>query len=287
VADRVWTILDVLNWTAERFATAGIESPRLDAELLLADALATDRLHLYLDHDRPLGDDELARFRDRVRRRIAREPVAYIVGRREFWSLSFKVTPAVLIPRPDTELLVETAAARLKTHPAPRIVDVGTGSGAIAVALARELPAARVDAVDLSEDALAVARENALALGVAERVAFRRGDLLGEAGAGVYDLVVSNPPYVAPEAYEALMPEVRLYEPKAALVAADGGMAIVRRLVRDAPAALRPGGLLLIEIGFDQADRARALFADRETWEEPVVLKDLAGRDRAVLAVRR
>lgn len=246
----VWTVLKVLQWTAGYFSDKGIEGGRLDAELLLGDTLALDRVGLYLNYDRPLSAGELETFRAAVGRRAKREPLQYIRGQAEFWSLPFTVSPAVLIPRSDTEVLVEEALKRIAGP--GRILDVGTGSGAIAIALAHERPEASVEAVDLSAEALTVARGNAERNGVTDRVAMRQGDLRQLQGAG-YDLVVSNPPYIPSADLAGLMPEVREFEPLLALDGGADGLSAYRLLAAQAGALLKPGGWLLLEVGIDQA----------------------------------
>lgn len=246
----VWTVLKVLQWTAGYFSDKGIEGGRLDAELLLSDTLKLDRVGLYLNYDRPLSAGELETFRAAVGRRAKREPLQYIRGQAEFWSLPLTVNPAVLIPRPDTEVLVEEALKRIAGP--VRILDVGTGSGAIAIALAHEQPEASVEAVDLSAEALAVAQGNAERNGVAARVTLRQGDLRQLQGAG-YDLVVSNPPYIPSADLAGLMPEVREFEPLLALDGGDDGLFCYRLLAAQARALLKPGGWLLLEVGIDQA----------------------------------
>ncbi len=273
-----WTVLKVLKWTSSYLAERGIDSGRLDAELLLADLLQLDRVGLYLNFDRPLTAEELGHFRERVGRRARREPLQYILGRAEFWSLSFRVGPAVLVPRPDTEVLVEEALAR--ALPAARILDVGTGSGAIAVALAHELPTARLTAVDLSEAALAIAEQNAHDNGVAERIGFSRADLhaLPE---GEFDLVIANPPYIAEAEFAGLMPEVRDYEPQLALAGGADGLDAYRALARQAPRLLAAGGWLLVEIGAGQAAAVQELLA-AAGLEEGFTRDDYAGLPRVV-----
>lgn len=273
-----WTVLKVLKWTSGYLAERGIDSGRLDAELLLADLLQLDRVGLYLNFDRPLTAEELASYRERVGRRARREPLQYILGRTEFWSLSFRVGPAVLVPRPDTEVLVEEALARVATE--ARILDVGTGSGAIAVALAHELADARVTAVDISAEALAVAAQNARDNGLAERIAFIRADLhaLPE---GQYDLVVANPPYIAEGEFAGLMPEVRDYEPQLALAGGADGLDAYRALARQAPRLLTAGGWLLVEIGAGQAAAVGELLAEAGL-EECFTRDDYAGLPRVV-----
>jgi release factor glutamine methyltransferase len=245
-----WTVLKLLQWTADYFAGKEIESARLEAELLLAATLDLDRVGLYINFERPLEVAELKAFRERVRRRALREPVQYILGETEFWSLPFNVGPAVLVPRADTEILVEEALARID-GPA-RILDVGTGSGAIAVALAHEKPELQVMAIDCSEPALVIARGNALRNGVAERVTCLAGDLAA-LPSGPFEMVVSNPPYIPTTDLAQLMPEVRDYEPRLALDGGADGLNAYRQLAMQAGQVLTPGGWLLVEIGIGQA----------------------------------
>jgi release factor glutamine methyltransferase len=254
-----WTVLKVLQWTAGYLKEKGIEGGRLDAELLLSDALSLDRVGLYLNYDRPLTTAELGFFRQRVGRRARREPLQYILGRVEFWSLPFVVNPAVLIPRPDTEILVEEALKRASAEAA--ILDVGTGSGAIAVALAHELPGAAVEGVDISPAALEVAAENARRNGVDGRVRLGEADL-ARLPEGPFDLIVSNPPYIPSDELAALMPEVRDFEPRLALDGGGDGLESYRLLARQAPSRLRSGGWLLLETGAGQAPAVRELLAE-------------------------
>lgn len=276
----LWTTLRVLTWTAERFARAGLGAPRLDAEVLLADVLSTERIQLYAQHDKPLAPEELERYRQVVRRRLAREPVAYITGRREFWSLTLEVDRRVLIPRPETELLVELALKRAAALERPRLLDVGTGSGALAIALARELQRATVWATEASAGALTVARRNVERHAAA--VTLLEGDLLAPLPAELtLDLIVSNPPYVASGDLLGLEPEVRDFEPRAALDGGPDGLEVVRRLVPQAAARLVPGGWLALEIGCRQAALVRRLL-EEHGFEEVRAHKDLAGLDRVV-----
>ncbi|NJC87253.1 MAG: peptide chain release factor N(5)-glutamine methyltransferase [Desulfuromonas sp.] len=273
-----WTVLKLLRWTADYFAGRGIDSPRLDAELLLAATLELDRVGLYLNFERPLQADELVAYREKVRRRAGREPLAYILGETEFWSLPLKVTPAVLIPRPDTELLVEEALKRLPG--ATRVLDVGTGSGALAIALAHERPECRVTAIDLSSTALAVAMENARLNGVGERIDFLQADLAA-LPAGPFALIVANPPYIPTGDLATLMPEVREFEPQLALNGGGDGLDAYRALARQAGAILAPGGWLLVEIGIGQAASVRELLA-AAGLAELFISRDLAGIERVV-----
>jgi release factor glutamine methyltransferase len=241
------------------FKSRGIESARLEAELLVAHSLGIDRVRLYMELDRPLDDAERAAIRELALRRRKREPVAYLIGSREFYGRRFRVTPDVLIPRPDTETLVDAALERWPEGEA-RVLDLGTGSGAIAITLAAERPSARVDATDISAAALTVARGNAESLGVIERMRFFEGDLFAPLPRERYDVVVANPPYVAETERETLMPDVRDFEPAAALFAGPSGLAIHERIAAGVRDWLAPGGSVLVEVGAGQAPRVAALF---------------------------
>ncbi len=267
-----WTIEAVLKWAADDFRARGIEGPRLDAEVLLAFALGSTRVQLIVDGKRPLVPEELARFRDLVKRRRAREPVAYLLGAREFYGRRFKVDRRVLVPRPDTETLVDVALRRTR-HIAlgMRALDLCTGSGCVAVTLGRERPTAHVVGTDVSGEALAVARENAARLG-AYHVSFAEGDLFGALAAFAawpgfadarYDVITANPPYIAAGEIPTLDADIREHEPRVALVGGDDGLDLVRRIVFEAPRHLRKGGVLAQEIGQGQAEAVRALYAAR------------------------
>jgi len=281
-----WTIARVLEWTRGYFEEKGIDSARFDAELLIADALGIDRMRIYLDHHKPLAPDELAAVRARVLRRGKREPVAYITGSRGFWSIDLAVDPRVLIPRPDTEVLVERALARLAGQDAPRVVDVGCGSGAIALSIAHDMPGAAVLGIDRSADALAVSRHNAAALGL-DRVEWREGDLLGPLTAddGPLDLIASNPPYIPTADLAGLMADVQ-HEPRSALDGGPDGLDLVRRLIADAPPWLKPGGALLVEIGHDQGPAVKALAEADKRYTDVRIVQDYGRRDRVLEATR-
>jgi len=277
-----WTIESVLRWATDDFRARGIESPRLDAELLLGHALSATRIRLIVDAKRPLEEPELARFRDLVKRRRGREPVAYILGQREFYGRTFRVDRRVLIPRPDTETLVDEALERSRpVSLSMRALDLCTGTGCVAVTMARERPTARVLASDLSDDALAVARDNALRLG-AYNVALRRSDLFAQIDPSWrFDGVTANPPYIAPDEIRSLQPEIRDYEPRAALVADDGGLALLRAIVAQAGTHLAGGGLLAVEVGFGQAPAVREMF-ERQGFVDVRVRRDHARVERVV-----
>jgi release factor glutamine methyltransferase len=282
-----WTVVEMIRWTAEYLAGKGFHNARLNAELLLAGMLGLKRLDLYLQYDRPLTPEELAEYRERLRRRARREPLQYIDGTAAFRDLVLTVDRRVLIPRPETERLVQEvldwAAERADLH----AVDVGTGSGAIALALATEGPFARVVATDVSADALALARENHRRAAPAAPVEFRHGDLLEPLRGETVDVVVSNPPYIGDEEAPALDAEVRDWEPGGALFAGRGGLDVIRRLVPGAAEVLRPGGLLAMEIGAGQGAAVCAIIDETNAFGAPRVRPDLAGRDRIVLAERR
>jgi release factor glutamine methyltransferase len=253
--DRVWTVLELLRWTTDYFERNGIDSARLDAEVLLAHALESDRIRLYLDYEKPVLVEERDRFRALVRRRAGeRVPVSLLLGQREFWSMSFRVSGDVLTPRPETETLVEAALSKVpEPESAIRILDIGTGSGAIALSLASELPHAEITATDLSEAALQIAAENADHLHTRERVRFLAGDLFEPVASERFDLVVSNPPYVARDDAASLPPELS-HEPEMALFAGAEGLDVIRRLVAEAGDHLSPRGWLLIELSPEQVE---------------------------------
>lgn len=279
---RIWRVLDLLRWTTDYFRERGIESARLDAEVLLAFALQTERLRLYLDFEKPVEPAERARFRELVRRRAEeRVPVALLTGRREFWSLPLRVSSDVLIPRPETETLVEVALELLTDPDAEaQVLDLGTGSGAVALALARERPKARITATDVSEAALAVARANAQELGLEDRVCWLAGDGFAPVAGGRFDLVVSNPPYVGEDEAAALPPELA-HEPRQALFAGPDGTAMLRRIAREAPGLLAAGAGIAVELAPQQAPDV-AEWLRQAGFEKVSTRRDLGGRPRVV-----
>ena len=283
-APEVWTIERILKATQDYFAGKGIASARLDSELLLVEVLKIKRIQLYTSYDRPLTDAERDAYRALVKRRAAFEPVAYILGTREFYGRPFMVTRDVLIPRPETEHLVDAVLTWVRDSgiEAPRIVDVGTGSGAIAVTLAKELPSASVTAVDVSATALAVARRNAESSGAA--ISFLESDLLA-AVAGPFDVVVANLPYIGENERPTLAPDVRDHEPGLALFAGADGLALIRRLVTQAAGLTRLSGLLALEIGAGQGAAVRELMS-AAGWTKVAVQADLAGHPRVVTGQR-
>jgi release factor glutamine methyltransferase len=286
-----WTILRLLSWTADFLRQKGADSPRLDAELLLAEARRCERIDLYASFDQKPDEATRAAFRELVRRRAEGTPVAYLLGRREFYSLSFRVTPDVLIPRPETEFVVVALLDRAKQREADgrpvRIADVGTGSGILAVCAAKYVEGAEVTAIDLSAAALAVARSNAADHGVADRITFLEGDLLEASPKNDrYDFIVSNPPYVSEEEMKTLAREVRDHEPHLALTTGGRGVAIVERLIPQTAERLTPGGWLAIEISpMIEAETRQLIEADARLQIGPTI-KDLAGLARVVQARR-
>lgn len=281
------TVLSLLKKSTAFFEEKGIDEAKRSAEHLLAHALGQKRLQLYLRFDQPVAEDELAAFRELVRRRLQHEPVQYIVGTTEFYGLEFAVSPHVLIPRPETEHLVEAVIDRLKAGDATehRILDIGTGSGVIAVTLAAQLATAQLTATDVNTDALAVAAGNAASNGVADRVTFLSHDILsGDTGAlgGPFDAMVSNPPYIATTDMAELQPEIRAHEPATALTDGGDGLAFYRRFVALLPSLLRPGGLLAVEIGYGQSVSVRNILTDAGLRDIEVI-QDYGGIDRVIV----
>jgi len=283
-----WTILSLLQWTADYFRTHRVESPRTGAEILLAETLGCDRIDLYVRFDQPLIEAELARFKAVVKRRARGEPVAYITGKQGFWTLDLSVRESVLIPRPETETLVETALALLPADAAAaprRVLDLGTGAGAIVLALAAERPGHWYVASDRSPEALRQAQQNAGPSGVD----FFCGDWFHplRPASAPFDLILSNPPYIPTQDIDGLQVEVRAYEPRLALDGGQDGLSSLRRLIRGAPERLRAGGHLLLEIGCSQGPAVNAIIGETGAYDPPVIKKDDAGRDRVALARKR
>ena len=290
--EKTWTVLELLTWTTDYFKRAGIDSARLDAEVLLAHALETERLRLYIDYEKPVLQEERDAYRVLVQKRAQeRIPVSQLLGEREFWTLGFKVTRDVLTPRPETETLVEWALSRATTDTQEggqaseqpgdlRILDLGTGSGAIALALASELPHAALTATDLSPAALQVAAKNADELRTGERIRFVEGDLFEPVAKEEFDLIVSNPPYVAREDESSLPPELS-HEPEIALFAGPDGLDVIRRLVAEAGDHLSSGGWLGIELSPEQADEVEGLLTEAG-FTDVERRFDLASRARVV-----
>ena len=285
--EQSWTLGQLLDWTAKHLAQKGIDAPRLDAEVLLAHAVGCKRIDLYgLRFAEAASPEVRQKYRDLIKRRLEGCPVAYLVGKKEFYGLEFTVGPAVLIPRPDTEVLVAEALAEAKKNPACRILDIGAGSGCVPVVLAKKLPKADVTAIDLSPDALAVARRNAEKHGVTVR--FLEGDLFAPLGADeTFDIITSNPPYIAADDLPKLPIGVRQYEPKLALDGGPDGFVVFDRLIDAARNRLRPGGTLLLEIGSPQEGPARQKLAAFAEYEVGPTVFDHSGHPRVLRARRR
>lgn len=277
---QVWTLGSLLQWTKQYFDGKGVENPRLDAEVLLSSLIGKDRLYLYVHFDQPMEQHELAAFREWVKLRVARVPVAYIVGRKEFMGLSFYVSPSVLIPRPETEFLVETALRRLKDVTSPRILDIGLGSGAVLVSLLSRLPDAQGAGTDISEAALKVACKNAEQL-IPGRVFQAVSADLFPAAADDFDAIVSNPPYIRKADIEGLAAEVK-QEPVQALDGGVDGLECYRRILTGAAKYLRPGGFLAVEIGAGQAGDIEQIGINSD-WRLAEIVPDYAGIDRVLI----
>ena len=281
-----WTVLELLRWTTGYLEGRGVTSPRSEAEMLLCHTLGLDRLGLYLHHDRPLCPEELARFKPLLLKRAKGFPLQYILGKTEFFGVTLRIHPPVFIPRPETEVLVEAVLERLKDEGSPLIADVGTGSGNIAIALAKNLEEARIFATEISPAALLLARENAQANGVSSRIYFLSGDLLLPLRdleiPGGLDAVVSNPPYIPTGDLPDLPQEVK-HEDRRALDGGEDGTRFHRRLAAESREFLRPGGLLAMEVGDGQAERVAEIL-EGYGWEKVETLEDLSGTERVVLA---
>jgi release factor glutamine methyltransferase len=304
-APETWTILKILRWTADYFREKGVSEPRASAEVLLAQVLGLSRLDLYLRYDQPLTLDELSRFKALMLRRLQGEPVAYLIGYKEFWSLDFQVAPGVLIPRPETEILVAAALeaareimeAEAQNYPKSENrkpitsplwgLELGVGSGAVVVSLAKELPRLTWLALDLSAPALAVARQNARRHGVAERLVFIQCDLLAALKPRpAFALLVANLPYVPRREWEQLPKDIKDYEPPQALLGGEDGLELIRELARQAHQYLQPGGCLALEVGAGQAEKVLKLLQQTEAYEGLETLADYQGIPRVVRARR-
>lgn len=288
--DKIWTIGRILKWTEQYFKDKGIESPRLDAEVLLAHVLEKQRIYLYVHFDEPLQPGELAAYREMIKKRVLRVPVAQILGEKEFMGLTFKVTADTLVPRPDTEILVQAAVDRLRAMAGEeplRFADIGTGSGAICLSVLHYLAGTVADTVDISPAARAVAEENAASLGLADRITFHTGDLLQPLSGISFAAILSNPPYIPEADIVKLAPEVRLKEPHTALSGGQDGLDFYRRLANEAPAMLVPGGFTAFEVGIHQAGDVATLLKANPLIGRTEILPDYAGIDRVVVGWRK
>lgn len=287
-AEEVWTVRKVLDWTIGHLKQHGSESPRLDAEILLAHARGCQRIQLYTQYDTELEPEERATMRDLVRRRATLEPVAYLVGYREFFGIEFDVEPGVLIPRPDTESLVVTALEILKELPSASVLDVCTGTGCIPVAIAANCEAATLTAIELDDQVQQIAQRNIEKHGLAGRISLLQGDLFSPLSSdALFDVITANPPYVTDEEMDTLQPDVRLHEPQLALRGGADGLDIVRRLIAEGSSWLAGSGALLLEIGEKQSSAVTQLFADSGKFEPAQIVKDLGGHSRIVWARKR
>ncbi|MBC2709919.1 MAG: peptide chain release factor N(5)-glutamine methyltransferase [Desulfosarcina sp.] len=286
-----WTVLDLVKWTAGYFKNHQVGNARSEAEILLAHTLDIRRIDIYLNYDQPLCEDELKRFKSLIRRRVDSEPVAYITGIREFWSLELAVNPSVLIPRPETECLVEAVLPFLDDHAGSqkRVLEMGTGSGAIIIALAHEHPEHRYVAMDRSAAALPMARRNARKHKVDHRIDWFCGDwdaaLVPDRN--MFDLIVSNPPYIRSRDMNGLQPEIRNHEPKMALDGSGDGLKCIRRIIESAHRYLRAGGLVALEMGYDQKMDTQSIAREAGQYGPPRIIKDYSGHDRVAVMVKK
>jgi len=289
-----WAIQGILNVATEFLRDKGIESPRLCAEVLLSHQLKKNRIELYLEFDQPLNPLEIAGYRSLIRRRLKREPLQYIIGHQEFWSLDFLVSPAVLIPRPETELLVEEALKLgernlFSNSCHPKILDLGTGSGVIAISLAKEIQNATIWASDISFEALALAKDNAQHHNLNSRITFCQGDLWQPfSNSSVsFDMIISNPPYIPSETFKTLPPEVRYYEPRVALDGHENGMRFIKRIIEESKMYLKPGGWLLIEMDPNQTEKALHCIDLTQSFSYKERRMDYRKKYRLVMAQKR
>lgn len=291
MADRAWTILELLKESTAFLAGRGIESPRVNAEVLLGHTLGLRRVDLYARFDAPVGDAPLSVFRELVRKRLGRVPLQYLTGSAEFYSRTFAMREGVFIPRPETEVLVETALGAVGTAETPqRFAEIGVGSGAILASLLLERPDATAVGTDVSDAALTLAGENARAHGIGDRVELRLGSQFAPFAPheeSSFDLVLANPPYLSEEVLSELAPEVRDHEPHAALAAGENGLAALREIVAGAWAWLRPRGVLALEIGETQGAQVADLFAASARYDDIALSKDYAAKDRVYIARRK
>lgn len=286
MATKIWHVLELLEWTTNYFDKYGIPNPRLDAELLLGHLLEKNRLQLYLHFDMPVFQEQLTAFRNLIKKRIAYIPISYITNHKEFMSLDFYIDERVLVPRPETEFLVE-AIFKMEIDAPHRLLEIGTGSGIIATTLALHAPTWEIIATDISKEALAVAQKNRDAHGCIERITLLHGDLfepIQQHKLPRFDCVVSNPPYLISGENDALGPGVREHEPHIALFAGEDGLDVIRRLIAEAPNHLNPGGKLIFEIGYMQAEAVKPLLKADPSYQKYQFIKDYAGIERVVIA---
>lgn len=282
------TVRELLDQGQRQLRDAGIVNPQLAAEVMLRFLLKLRRIDVYLKDTVTVSPDDTDRFRQMIVRKLAHEPLQYIIGETEWFGLNIRCTPAALIPRPETEIIVERALDLIADTPEPLVADIGTGTGCIAIAIAQSRADAHIVATDISTDAIILARENISLHGVESRVILRPGNLLAPLDrGGSFDLIISNPPYVSETAYHTLMPEVRSHEPQLALVAGLEGLDVIRLLIADGHHYLKPSGLLVFEIGEEQGERIRELAGREDAWEFCETIKDYNDRDRGIVLAKR
>lgn len=283
---KIWHVLELLEWTTSYFDKHNIPNPRLDAEVLLGHLLEKSRLQLYLHFDMPVFQNDLTAFRELIKKRIARTPISYLTHHKEFMSLDFYIDERVLIPRPETEFIVETVLNSTNSHP-QRILEIGTGSGIIAISLAVNMPESEIIATDISNDALAVAEKNRETHNCEERITLIQGDLyepIQSQDSSKFNWIVSNPPYVASAENSNVSPDVHKYEPHIALFAGNDGLDIIRRLIVEAPKFLLPEGQLILEIGDKQSEHVKELLAGQSEYKNYEMINDYSGIERVVVA---
>ena len=285
------TILHVINWATDYLRSKGLATPRLDAELLLSHLLNTDRVGLYVNYKETLDETRLIEFKELLDRRALKEPISYILGYKEFWSIRFKVDRRVFIPRPETELLVEEVVKIVRKEYNSKkvnILDIGTGAGTIAISLAKEIGDVRIFATDISRDAVELASENAREQSIYSKIIFGVGDLFSPFKIrGLFDLVVSNPPYIPTHELNDLQDDIKNYEPKQALDGGEEGLSFIKRIINEAPLYLKDSGWLLIEIGYNQAGKIEEIFNRSGYFYSPEIIKDYRGFNRVVKAKKR
>ncbi len=279
-------LLEILNMSKEFLEKRGVESARLNAELIIAEILKLKRLDLYLNYERPMMEEEMSLIREWIKRRGDKEPLQYILGKEEFYGLIFKVNKSVLIPRQDTEVLVEKAIEKLKNRVKPKVLDIGTGSGAISISVAKNIDDSVVLGVDISEDALCVAKEN-MEQNEIKNLKFIKSNVFENVNYHEFDMIISNPPYIPDYEYETLMTEVKEHEPKTALVAEDNGYFFYKKIIDEGKNYLVSGGVILFEAGYNQAQNIREMFKQNGNYKDIEIFKDYAGIERVVTAVKK
>lgn len=279
-------LLDILNMSKEFLEKRGVESARLNAELIIAEILKLKRLDLYLNYERPMMEEEVSLIREWIKRRGDKEPLQYILGKEEFYGLTFKVNKSVLIPRQDTEVLVEKAIEKLKNRVKPKVLDIGAGSGAISISIAKNVLDSVVLGVDISEEALCVAKEN-MEQNEIKNLKFIKSNVFENVNYSEFDMIISNPPYIPDYEYETLMSEVKEHEPKTALVAEDNGYFFYKKIIDEGKNYLVSGGVVLFEAGYNQAQNIGELFKQDGNYKNVEIFKDYAGIERVVAAVKK